>query len=326
MNLILFNKPPLFAPALHLRPRGLLVDGFWLNEATSKTRYRVGARQNGVLFFRHWIDEPGAAEEFWRDLRERPLPSWLPSPHDYPGLSYEFSTVTFLTTTGSQTYSVPADWNSGNNKVEAVASAGNAAASSGYGGGGGGGGAYAAQTNVSLTPSGTAPYYCGAAGATTKTSFNTSSVVADYGTSASNNTNGTGGLSANCTGALKYSGGDGYVGILLGVGGGGGGAAGPHGAGSVGASPNGGNADNNTVSGGAGNGASGTEWDGSHGCGAGGAGGNSSNGYNGGAYGGAGGGGYYTSTVTAGTSAQGIIVVTYTPIASTFFMPHIGLF
>jgi len=87
--------------------------------------------------------------------------------------------VTFLVSpTGSnQTFNVPLNWNSGNNKVESIG----AGASGGAGNGGnlligvasgGGAGAYSAQTNIVFTPGGTATYQIGTGGtAVSQTNF-----------------------------------------------------------------------------------------------------------------------------------------------------------
>jgi len=65
-------------------------------------------------------------------------------------------TVIFLTNTSLTEWTVPNDWNSGDNTIEVIGAGGggaNGAAEAGVGGGGGASGAYAKETNISLTPS-----------------------------------------------------------------------------------------------------------------------------------------------------------------------------
>src|SRR3989338_5255204 len=106
------------------------------------------------------------------------------------------------------------------------------------GGGGGGGGAYAKSTNVAVAPGSSYAIGIGAGGASEQaggdSTFNSTTVVADGGTAAANNLNGTGGTLANSTynDAASHAGGDGGDGNTNGdVGAGGGGAGGPDGAG-----------------------------------------------------------------------------------------------
>src|SRR3989338_5888357 len=106
------------------------------------------------------------------------------------------------------------------------------------GGGGGGGGAYAKSTGVAVAPGSSYAIVIGVGGNSEQTgvdsTFDSTTVVADGGTPAANNLNGTGGTLANSTynDAASHAGGDGGDGNTNGdVGAGGGGAGGPDGAG-----------------------------------------------------------------------------------------------
>jgi hypothetical protein len=161
--------------------------------------------------------------------------------------------VIFLTTTSAsnQTWTVPSDWNSSNNTVEVIASGGGGATGNGNPGSGGGGGGYSKQTNIKLTPGGSATYRLSAGGAADTTGgdawFNGttlagSSVGAKGGVKGVTGTSaagGAGGEAASGIGTTKKSGGtggatdaDGYAG------GGGGGGGGPNGAGAAGGNAN----------------------------------------------------------------------------------------
>lgn len=366
----------------------------------NQTRFRLTARLNdGHIVWRGWFDDRDDADAFlWAlalgtveqqpALWRLPVPNWQPDM--YPGLSYDFATVTFLVSTGAGTYSKPADWNNNNNSIECIGAGGRAltSASGGYATGGAGGGAYSKKNNVTLSAStnysvGAGSSTSGTAGGDTffgATTFASSVCAAKGGAvGASLNTKGLGGAAASGIGDTKYSGGDGGTGAAAASynTGGGGGGAGPNG--------NGGNGGNgfNGVSGGAGggggnggggNGANGTSTAGGNGGtnnnatgagtgattnpGAGGAGSNggggggaraAANGGNGSAgqewdsthgSGGGGGGSYYNSntggssglygagtpgSVGSVTSAQGIVVVTYTPAVFAGNMPMMGM-
>jgi hypothetical protein len=71
-------------------------------------------------------------------------------------------TVILLKTTGAGTWTVPSDWNSLNNTIEAIGGGGGTGNASR---GGGGGGAYTKLTNFSLTPGATVNIFVGAGGA-----------------------------------------------------------------------------------------------------------------------------------------------------------------
>lgn len=182
-------------------------------------------------------------------------------------------------------WTVPADWNSANNKVECI------------GAGRSGGGAYAWKNNLTLTPGTNVTYQIGTTSTTQSvadTWFVSGGIVKAAGSIGN-----TGGQAALCVGDVKYSGGSAGGG---GGGSGGGGAAGPNGNGADGTSTAGGAG--GAGFGGAGGtsaspaGGAGTEW-GSAGSGGGGL--------------GSGSGGLYGGGSRTGTPAPGVIVITYTP-------------
>lgn len=72
--------------------------------------------------------------------------------------SVSAAAVKTIVLTSGTTWTVPADWNSTNNKIEVIGGGGGA-----YSGGGGGGG-YARKNNAALTPGSTVSYVIGAAG------------------------------------------------------------------------------------------------------------------------------------------------------------------
>ncbi|MBP9832165.1 MAG: hypothetical protein KBC74_01375 [Candidatus Pacebacteria bacterium] len=237
--------------------------------------------------------------------------------------------------TSGTTWTVPADW-SDVDTIETIGGGGHGAQNN-NGGGSGGGGAYASITNLDLTAGASVTYRVMA---TSDTVFNTSattcagsptpSVCATAGTSASGNTNGTGGLASGSVGTIKYSGSDGSFG--------GGSAAGPSGDALSYAADNGfggsqGDAgsdycgDLSTDGGPGGSGYPGYEYDTLPGHGSGGGGGMGGSagpgGFTGGAggaggsYGGGGGGGGSRCGIGgtpggAGNGAGGLIIITYT--------------
>ena len=313
----------------------------WQRVSNGKTRFRIRGRlRDGHIVWVGWFDDRDDFDAFlWglftgslrreEELWELPTPAWHPG--YFENLTYEFATVTFLTSpTGSnQTYNVPSDWDSSNNSIETIGAGGGGGGGVSNYGGGGGGGAYSKITNLSLTPGGTATYQIGTGGAASTaggdtwfngTTLGGSSVGAKGGglgaTANPSPSGGAGGASGSGVGTTKNSGGDGSS--TTSKGGGGGGAAGPNGNGTSAAanSANGGSGDNG--SGGAGGtgggsptaGGNGTEYDATHGSGGGG-GGNTVNtaGATGGNYGGGGGGG---QNAVGGAGIAGLIVVTYT--------------
>jgi hypothetical protein len=154
--------------------------------------------------------------------------------------------------TSGTTFTVPTNWNSSNNTIEAIGGGG-AGTNTGFGGGGGA--AYANSTNVSLTPGASVTIKIGAGGlqgisgaatAGGDTIFNSSASdcsgvslpalcakgggVAD----AAGPHAGKGGAAASSVGSTKYSGGDSPDVVEGWAGTGGGGAGGPNGAGGAG--------------------------------------------------------------------------------------------
>jgi hypothetical protein len=245
---------------------------------------------------------------------------------------------------GLHSWTVPADWNDANNKIEVIGGGG--AGSSGQNSaGGGGGGAYARVNNLNLTPGSSVLYSVGKGGLIGfwkgedggDTWFNSKlgsktfcsgelSVCAKGGQGGVNHDGGLGGAAASSVGAVRYDGGKGASrqdggcdGCTGGNddGNGGGGAAGPYGAGMAGGAYGpGGRGDANK--GGAGglhgcsSGYAGTEWV-TVGAGGGGGGGpDDGPGCEGGLYGG-GGGGKGDDGWGGGAGRQGLIVITYTP-------------
>jgi len=153
------------------------------------------------------------------------------------------SSITTYLTSGTS-YTVPSNWNSSNNTIEAIGGGGGGNSNSLSAGFGGGGGAYAEISNLSLTSGGSVNYQIGAAGDTTgsaggDTYFNgtgttcaSQSVCAKGGGGGS--ASGGGGAAGSSIGSITYSGGSGGA-IGADGGAGGGGAGGPHGSGGNGA-------------------------------------------------------------------------------------------
>ena len=330
----------------------------------NQTRFRITARlHDGHRAWVGFFDDRDDADAFlWaivtgtiqhdRSLWDYPTETWMPGigysnagwrPDIGEQLSYEFATVTFLTSpTGSnQTYTSPSDWNNASNTIETIAGGGggspaNTATTAGAGAGAGG---YSKISNFTFASPGTttATYQIGAGGSSGASGGDTwfnaatigsSSVGSKAGTAGSGNTAGAG-TTTGAVGTTKSAGGNGGGGANVNnAAGAGGGAGGPNGAGGGGGSPPGADA--------GGAGGAGQEWDSTHGSGGGGGGGSGqgSGGTTGGAggagggYGGAGGGGGYGPSANAvgGAGSQGIITITYTPAsAGGFNMPMMGL-
>jgi hypothetical protein len=243
-------------------------------------------------------------------------------------------------------WTVPADWNSGSNTIQAIGGGGGGGSSNGLGDGGGGGGAYSKSVNVALTPSASVTiaigagstdgnggvagdtYLCNATSNCASISGSAVQVGAKGGHTAFQNNGGAGGAASGGvaigTGAIKTSGGAGgsQVNTTQAGGAGGGGAGGPNGNGVGGtstggpASMPGGAGDNGSGGAGgsasAGSGSAGTEIGGGVGSGGGGGGGNPGGGGGaGGVYGGGGGGAGKVNF--GGPGAAGVIVITYMP-------------
>lgn len=244
-----------------------------------RTVYRIRARLNdGHVVWRAFFEDRDDLDEFLfaiangslrydRSLWRLPVPNWSPDLGEH--LSYEFATLTFLTTTGSnQTYTSPVDWNNSNNSVECLGGGGSGGSYRGtFHVTGGGAGGYSKILNFSFATPGTtsATYRIGSFGASVAATTVSTSLPGNVGTSTwFNNTtdpgngadnskcsaagggageNGTGSRNGGAGGATtlgwgqtKYAGGRG--GNLTGGSGsgssGGGGAAGPSGAGGAG--------------------------------------------------------------------------------------------
>lgn len=298
-----------------------------------------------------------------RALWRAPSVEWIPGL--YEDLVYDFATLTFLTTTGAaQTYVSPSDWNNANNSIEGIGAGGAGGGCPSFGSAiraaGGGGGEYRKISNYTFATPGTttASYTVGVGGKGTggsgsagaATNWNTSSLIANPGGGGAQTTTGTASGGVGGTGgtgaAANAAGGTGGSASASYSAAGGGGAGGPGGAGAAGtanaiASSSTAGGTGGGGSGGAGGaggsaGGNGTEWQVSPARGSGGgAGGVYSNvggtsGANVGLYG-AGSGGLAvnaTSRSNAKDGAQGIVVVTYTPVVQSgliFTIPMMGL-
>lgn len=222
------------------------------------------------------------------------------------------SAIVIFLPAGTTTWTVPTNWNSLNNTVEAIGSGANGLdelLSGSQGGTGGGGGAYAKISNLALTGGAVISVQVGAGNSTLVTRFKDSStLVADYGRRGTGyNLPGAGGLAANSVGTVKFSGGSGGA-QGRDAGSGGGGSAGPNGPGA-----NGGIAASTSIYGGSGggganNGSAGSDSSannggvGGNGVGGTGGGTGGSPGGGNGSNGGGGGGAYDVSTDRAGGS------------------------
>lgn len=212
----------------------------------NQTKFRVDARANdGGIVWRGWFDDRDDADAFFyaaivgslkyeKQLWNLCSPNWQPYLDEI--ISYDFATVTFLSTpTGSnQTYTFPIDW-SYNNTVEVLGAGGSGGAyygSSGVTGSccGGGGGAYSKLTGAPKSGS-TTTYQIGTAGPQNQrnaggaqggtaggdtwfgaATYAASSVGAKGGgagtaTSTTSLTGASGGAAASGIGTIKYSGG-----------------------------------------------------------------------------------------------------------------------
>ncbi len=144
------------------------------------------------------------------------------------------ATVIYLTDTGATTWSVPSDWNNGDNTIEVIGAGGTGQYSVGAGGG-----AYSKKTNVVLTGGSTVSISIGAGGTTGGDTYlcdSTSNCASIAGSAVMvgakgghSNSGGAGGSSASGVGDVKYSGGDPSTNMALDGCHAGGGAAGPYG-------------------------------------------------------------------------------------------------
>ena len=143
-----------------------------------RTKFRLTARlSDGFVVWHGWFEDRAGADAFLfsvltgslryeRELWRLPTPEWHPGIGE--NLTYDFATVTFLTTTGANTYNVPSDWANSGSKIDCIGGGGGGGVGAGttnrYGAGGGGGG-FGRKSNFSLTPGGTASYSIGVSGA-----------------------------------------------------------------------------------------------------------------------------------------------------------------
>lgn len=289
-------------------PPSLFVTKDEFGNDTTRTFYRVRARlHDGHIVWQSvfkdredfdaflWAIATGSLR-YERELWRLPTPHWSPDVGEE--LTFDFATVTFLTTTGSnQTYTSPADWANSNNSIECIGGAGSGGAGSLHSTGGGAG-AYSKITNFSFATPGTttATYRVGSGGtALTVSGVNNSDGNAGSATWFNNATDpgngtdntkcsaaagaggvsrsgsrsgGAGGATTASWGQTKYAGGRGgnLTGSFGSGGSGGGGAAGPSGAGGAGGdsasttlvATAGGSANNGTTAGGSSTGGSGS--------------------------------------------------------------------
>jgi hypothetical protein len=132
---------------------------------------------------------------------------------------------------GTYNWTVPSDWNSSNNTIEAYGGGGGGANA-----GAGGGGAYSAITNGSLTPGATITLNSGIAGSVAPSdgadswlcnstsncsSITGSAVIVGAKGGVRGASTGLGGAASSGVGSTKFSGGNGGVGSFIGAGGGG---------------------------------------------------------------------------------------------------------
>lgn len=324
-----------------------------------RTRFRIRARDAaGRIVWTGWFADRDDADAFLlaavcgalgieSPLWRMPTPQWHPDLGE--DLQYDFATLTFLTTTGANTWTVASDWNSVNNTCDTIGAGGAGGGCNSGRSSGGAGGGFSQTPNVSLTPGASVNYTVGAGGtgvngaagnAGGSTFFNGTTLA---GSSVGANgggggiTAGTAVAGASTTGAVgttKYAGG-GSSAVTASAGSGGGGAGGPNGAGNTGSAANSDGGSGDAGSGGAGGsgdgvaGSAGTEYDASHGSGGGGSGRTSVSataGGAGGAYGAGGGGTRNTGTATGGAGSQGLITLTYTPAAKyPISFPMLGM-
>ncbi|MFH1428667.1 MAG: glycine-rich domain-containing protein, partial [Candidatus Margulisiibacteriota bacterium] len=246
---------------------------------------------------------------------------------DYDCYSCTFSTT--FDTAGYNAWVAPTGVTSAD--VACIGAGGGGHDDVGAGGGGGGGGAFASST-VSVTPGVHYTVFIGSGGTEdtggTDSTFGTTTVIADAGSSGTGLTGFPGGTTADSTGDVEKAGGTGGDGSSTNdVGGGGGGAAGPNGVGGTGEN-------GNTVSGQGGLGGAGESGAGgvggtrgnatdggnggnsTYGGGGGGGGDNSTGGGNGGNYGAGGGGGEECDNGTQCQGADGVCTVTYVTAAA----------
>jgi hypothetical protein len=251
------------------------------------------------------------------------------------GANWLALSVTPLVTvlTSGTSWTVPSDWSSSNNKIEVIGGGGGSGAGAGGNGcgGGGGGGAYAAVTNLTLTPGASVAYSVGTGGTAGSIGGSGGAGGATYfnGTAGTGNNSvqaggggagifeGAGGAGGTVVNGTGHAGGGGGAGNGINDGPGGGGAGGPNGTGgtaprNTSGLPTGGDGGGGSGGGGSGSGGGAGSL---HSSGTGGAGGNNSAGVGGGGastaagnpgtLGGGGGGGGTTSPYTGGAGGAG---------------------
>ena len=120
----------------------------------NRTCFKLKARLNdGFTKWTGWFEDREDFDAFlWalvkgtlkyeRELWDLSLPNWDPDIGE--NVTYEFATVTFLTTTGANTYYVPSDWDSSGSKIDCIGGGGGGGAGASSGGDGGNGGNYGA--------------------------------------------------------------------------------------------------------------------------------------------------------------------------------------
>lgn len=324
-------------------------------------RWYVEAKACGVSVWKGVFDNRGDFDEFlwsmasgtlgWDQyVQHLPRPWFDPDLLGYEGLHWIYAATRQLTgTSGSnQTDTVPSDWNSVNNFIDCIASGGSGAAcgQSGNAGTGGSGAGWSRQTNVTLTPGGSATYRLSAGGASVSVGFANSNGNAGAdcwyngaslgaasvgakgglaGTRSISITSGSaGGAAGSGVGSSKNSGGasgsanSNSNAELSGSGGGGAATVGGNGVASGNANPSsqtsGGNSGSGAAGGGTGaTGTAGTEY-GSVGGGGGGGGNSNGNGGSGGLYGSGGGAGCLVAGVASGQGRQALIRFDYVPL------------
>lgn len=234
-----------------------------------------------------------------------------PSGSDTCSATVTFDNDKIVFRDSGSSWTVPDDWNNASNTVEVIGAGGPQTASYNPGGG-----AYSKKNNISLTPGDSVSYQIGvptdgfANDPSVDTWFVSSTTVRAAGSTGNSN----GGQASNGVGDVKYSGGD--------AGFSGGGAAGPNGDGEDGSSITDDGGAGDAGYGGAGgiaaagtqagrNGGNGTEWDALHGAGGGGA-----YGEPGGCGGLYGGGGSPSPEGQGCPGANGLVVITYTPLTT----------
>lgn len=255
-------------------PPSLFVPKDEFGNDTTRTVYRVRARLHdghivwrGMFYDREdfdaflWAIATGSLR-YERELWRLPTPQW--SPDIGEELTFDFATVTFLTTTGGATYTSPSDWNNSDNFIEGIGGAGSGGAACGNNSNshstGGGGGEYRKIANFTFATPGTttASYTVGTGGTTVTangsatvnasangnagadTTWNTTSLVAKAGgageasTTSSASLNGGAGGTGGTGAADSGAGGAGGANANNGSATGGGGAGGAAGAGNAG--------------------------------------------------------------------------------------------